>query len=767
MNFIKRIKQLENLKSKIQMKRSKRSLYLLIMLTTSFNSLAMFGILEYSLTQDQNKIINQIGNNYTKKVSDRILLHLNSTESAIKPNSEDLQAQSFKQLLDNYLSKINLGYSLETALIAQDGSIIGSNLGKTGANSVITDQNIWSYLQPKLNTFSNSKLNQPRNFSFTINQQRFLAQVTPWQSQTLGFSWLVVTIPQSELAIGSVDENYWQSKYQYVIYLLSAIVLGILNYGWLTLLSRNHNSEKEQHNLPNFNPTLETEPQTVAESSSNQSDLAVEKLAPTTPTVDCEPYTLLADMSHELRSPLNAIFGFTQILEQESSTTQSSQENIAIIHRSGERLLSIINDVVDLAKIETKRLTLEDNHVDFHAWLDNVEQSFRFQARNQGWEFSVIRQHDLPHGVCLDERRLRQILRNLINYCLQSTPTSDISFRVSSRGDRQKTLATSQQNTPENYHLVFEVENANLSLTPQELATLFDPLVMVRQEVTSTEGSSLNLPISRKLAQLMGGDITVSKNKLSESGIIFNLEIQTESVVAQKLQIQSNLRRIIGLESDQIEYRILIVDDSKTNRAIMTRFLEPVGFKIQEAVNGQEAIDVWLRWQPHMIWMDLRMPVMNGCEATRRIKSYSQTWYTPIVALSASTLEEDKSLFKAAGCDDFVGKPFSEKVIFDKIAQHLGIRYVYESISSPTATSNFKLTADTLNVMSSEWLNHLEQAAIVLDRDLLTHLLQEIPPEHDNLKKSLQKQVNDFDFDKIISLVKKSKSNSLVNPYPH
>jgi signal transduction histidine kinase/CheY-like chemotaxis protein len=765
MNFTKRIKQLENIKSKIQMKRSKRSLYLLIMLTTSFNSLAMFGILEYSLTQDQNKIINQIGNNYTKKVSDRILLHLNSTESAIKPNSDDLPAQSFKQRLDNYLSKINLGYSLETAVIAQDGSIIGSNLGKAGANSVITDQNIWSYLQPKLDTLSNSKLNQPRNFSFKINQERFLAQVTPWQSQTLGFSWLVVTISQSELAIDSVDENYWQSKYQYVIYLLSAIVLGILNYGWLTLLSRNHNSEKEQHNLPNFNPTLEIEPQTVAESSSNQSDLAVEKIAPTnstaltTPTVDCESYTLLADMSHELRSPLNAIFGFTQIMEQELSTTQSSQENIAIINRSGERLLAIINDVVDLAKIETNRLTLEDNHVDFHDWLDDVEQSFRFQARNQGWEFSVIRQHDLPHGVCIDERRLRQILRNLINYCLQATPTSDISFRVSSRGDRQKTLATSQQNTPKKYHLVFEVENADLSLTTQELATLFDPLVAVRQELTSTEGSSLNLPISRKLAQLMGGDITVSKNKLSKSGIIFNLEIQTESVVAQKLQIQSSLRRIIGLESDQIEYRILIVDDSKTNRAIMKRFLEPVGFKIQEAVNGQEAIDVWFRWQPHMIWMDLRMPVMNGCEATRRIKSYSQTWYTPIVALSASTLEEDKSLFKAAGCDDFVGKPCSEKVIFDKIAQHLGIRYVYESISSPTATSNFNLTADTLNVMSNEWLNHLEQAAIVLDRDLLTELLQEIPPEHDNLKKSLQKQVNDFDFDKIISLVKKSNSN--------
>ncbi|MEM7595028.1 MAG: response regulator, partial [Cyanobacteria bacterium P01_A01_bin.83] len=153
-----------------------------------------------------------------------------------------------------------------------------------------------------------------------------------------------------------------------------------------------------------------------------------------------------------------------------------------------------------------------------------------------------------------------------------------------------------------------------------------------------------------------------------------------------------------------------------------------------------------------------RMPVMNGYEATEKIKSYSQSLYTPIVALSASTLEEEKLRFKAAGCDDFVGKPFSEKIIFDKIAQHLGIRYIYESIP-PLTTSNFKLTADSLNVMSNQWLNQVEQAAIVLDQDLLTQLLQTIPPEHTDLQNVLQKHVNNFDFDNILSLVRNSKSN--------
>jgi signal transduction histidine kinase/DNA-binding response OmpR family regulator len=766
MKFENRIKQLENIRSKIQMKKSNRSLYLLIVLTTSLNSLATFGIIEYFSARNNNEIVSQIANSYTQKISDRLLLHLDSSEAAIDPNSKTPQVQSFEQRLDNYLLKLDLGYALKIALIDPDGSIIASNLEKVAANSPVTDkvnnqvnkqvnkQNIWHYFPLKINTFSD--LNQPYKFSFKIKQQRFLGQAIPWQSQKLGLSWLVVTIPQSELGISSVDANYLNSKYAYVICLLPAIVLGILNYAWLTLLTKNQNESLEQHILPSIDAAQKIDLPLLLEApnNQNQSEPVEEKTAQ---TVDCEPYILLADMSHELRSPLNAILGFAQIMEQELSTTEASQENIAIINRSGERLLSIINDVVDLAKIETNRLTLEDNSVDFYAWLDNIEQSFKFQAHNQGWDFSVIRQQDLPQWICIDERRLRQILRNLINYCLKSTPTNNVSLKVSCSSSRQKTIATDRQNSNKKYRVVFEVENAYLSFTPKELATLFDPLVTVREELKSTEGSSLNLPISRKLAQLMGGDITVSNNQLSESGIIFNLEIQTESVVAQKLQIQSTLRRVIGLESDQIEYRILIVDDSKTNRAIMKRFLEPVGFIVQEAVNGQEAIDIWLRWQPHMIWMDLRMPVMNGCEATRRIKSYPQTMYTPIVALSASTLEEDKSLFKAAGCDDFVGKPFSENVIFDKIAQHLGIRYVYES-TTPSTKSNFKLTAETLNIMSSEWLNDFEQAAIVLDRDLLTQLLQKIPSEHNSLKNSLQKQVNDFDFDKIISLVKKVKA---------
>jgi len=449
--------------------------------------------------------------------------------------------------------------------------------------------------------------------------------------------------------------------------------------------------------------------------------------------------------------------GFAQIMKQElTNKTKTNQENIVIINRSGTRLLEIINDLVDLAKIETKRLTLERNEVDLDGWLESIEQSFNFQAARQDWDFSLIRKPDLPQGICIDERRLKQILRNLIDYCVNLQPNAKITLSVALEHDSSK----SHSKTDHKQTVCFTVANSNCSVANNEIETLFKPLARVRKAHQSNHGSSLNLPISRHLAQLMEGDINVRTQANDNSGIIFDFRLKTKSIVVKKLQLQSTVRRVVGLESSPTKYRILIVDDSKTNRQIMSHLLTPVGFEIQEAVNGKEAIDVWLRWQPHMIWMDLRMPVMNGYEATERIKSKSHAskLHTPIVGLSASTLEEEKSLFWAAGCDDFVGKPFSENIIFDKIAQHLGIRYVYESIPDPDL-DDYRLTKNSLNVMPNLWLSQIEHAATALNQDLIVQLLEEIPSENTDLKNALQKLVNNFEFDRILSLTKKSKNN--------
>ena len=460
--------------------------------------------------------------------------------------------------------------------------------------------------------------------------------------------------------------------------------------------------------------------------------------------------SLVADMSHELRSPLNAILGFAQILLQESTIERSQQENLAIINSSGEKLLLIINELVDLSKIEVDRFSLEHHNFDLHGWLDNLEQILKIQNCEQ-LKFSLIREPNVPQYICLDETRLRQILNNLIKYCLGSSPSqSQIKLEISATFSLLDLVTT-----PYYYDLCFEIENSNLVISDEELAGLFDPSVGARQQWQSFIGSSLSLPISRKLAQLMEGDISVIRNE--GEGTIFRLNVRAQSAIKSDLSFKPPTERnVIGLEPDQLDYRILVVDDSKTNRKYMVHVLEKVGFQVEEAVNGREAVDVWLRWQPHMIWMDLRMPVMNGYEAIDRIKSHPSIQCPKIVLLTASTIEKERSQFTAPKYDDCVYKPYKDHTIFEKIAQHLGVRYIYDTIQPKKAT--LESTAD-IKVMSPEWLDRAEQAAASLDADLLTTLLQQIPTEHSDLKQVLQKQIDNFDFEKIINSIEQSKTN--------
>ena len=459
---------------------------------------------------------------------------------------------------------------------------------------------------------------------------------------------------------------------------------------------------------------------------------------------------LLVDMSHELRSPLNAILGFAQIMEQESSLTRSQQENMAIINHSGKRMLSTINDLVDLSKIEANCLVLAKDSFDFYLWLDSFECSLRHKADNQGLDISLIKHSQLPQYICADERRLRQILTNLVSYCLKHNQSESIIVQISSSAVNLDSIESKLQN------LHFVIENLNFSLALLELVDLFDPAVSVRQKGKFYDHSPLSLPISRQLAKLMKGDITVEHDNHRQGRMIFRLDLAIEVVASQEVEIkaESSPQKVISLELEQPKYRVLVVDDSKTNRKILVQILEKVGFEIQEAANGKEAVDIWLNWQPHMIWMDIQMPVMNGYEATKQIKSSPQS-KIPIVAFSASSLEEEP-LYQASGCDDFVEKPFSENIIFDKIAQHLGVRYVYQSITP--SPSSFRLTANALRVMPNSWIDRLGQAAAALDDKLLTQLLQEIPPEHCDLQDALQKQIDNFDFDQIINLAQEQNS---------
>lgn len=300
----------------------------------------------------------------------------------------------------------------------------------------------------------------------------------------------------------------------------------------------------------------------------------------------------------------------------------------------------------------------------------------------------------------------------------------------------------------------FEVEDTGAGIASEELASLFQPFIQTESGRKSQQGTGLGLPISRKFVQLMGGDITV--DSIPGQKTIFKFNTLVQEIEAVPLPIKQTKQRVIGLEPGQPTYRILVVDDRATNRQLLDKLLTPVGFEVREARNGKEAIAVWDSWNPHLIWMDMRMPIVDGYEASRQIKANLKGQATTIIALTASTLEEERVVVLSAGCDDFVRKPFKEDVIFEKIEQFLGVRYRYESRAQPQElnllSSTFVLTPDRLSVMPRAWIEQLYDASSQLDEAQMEKLITQIPEEHSSLAQALQKKVANLDFDQIILL---------------
>src|SRR5919199_57963 len=414
----------------------------------------------------------------------------------------------------------------------------------------------------------------------------------------------------------------------------------------------------------------------------------------------------LANMSHELRSPLNTILGFSQLMQRSSNLDREQKENINCISRSGEHLLTLINSVLDLSKIEAGRMVLHESNFDLSRLLDDLEDMFRLKADDKQLQLLFERSPNLPQYVRTDEVKLRQALINLLNNAIKFTSEGGVSLRVVSElkvGTLERWKVQEgkrQKNQPANLLtcqpaiLRFEIEDTGSGIAPDELDTIFEAFTQTQTGKTSREGTGLGLAITRSFVQLMGGEISV-RSQMGH-GTIFRFDVAVSLVDARDIETKQPMRRAIALEPNQQSYRILVVDDKGDNRQLLVKLLAPIGFELKEASNGQEAIEIWEYWQPQLIWMDMRMPVMDGYEATREIRArerelgtgdwglgtredFSQSPITNsrtvIIAITASTFEDEEAIVIAAGCDDFVRKPFREQIIFEKMAQFLGVRY--------------------------------------------------------------------------------------------
>lgn len=475
----------------------------------------------------------------------------------------------------------------------------------------------------------------------------------------------------------------------------------------------------------------------------------------------------LANMSHELRTPLNVILGFTQLMIRGGSLNAQQQEHLNTINRSGEHLLTLINDVLEMSKIEAGRITLNESDFDLHGLLDWLYQMFQVKAQSKGLRLTFEQTSNLPDYIRTDETKLRQVLVNLVGNAVKFTNTGGVTLRVSwfphqPIEDPSPSISNSTSSGyKELIRLQFAVEDTGPGIAAEELDRLFKPFVQTETGHKSHEGTGLGLAISQKFAQLMGGEITV--RSVLDSGSLFQFQIEAEVVESGKLLSSTTPRQVIGLEAGQRQYRILVVEDKLENRQILRELLVPVGFEVQEAVNGAEGIAQWQQGQPDLIWMDIRMPVMDGYEATQQIKAAcAKQGMTPpvIIALTGSVFEEDRQLALSIGCNDFVRKPFRAEEIFEKMTEYLGVQYIYaenpllmtHSSSPQTGETARSTAAANLAVMPPDWLRQLHQAAANVNSKLVLKLIEDIPADYHLLATALSQLVDDFCFEEIVEV---------------
>ena len=452
--------------------------------------------------------------------------------------------------------------------------------------------------------------------------------------------------------------------------------------------------------------------------------------------------SFIANMSHELRSPLNAVIGFSQLILRTKNLPKEQYEIAGIIQRSGEYLLTLINNILDFSKIEAGKTTLSQKDFDLDQLLDNLEDMLYLRAFDAGLELIFDRGDNLPRYIYTDEIKLRQILLNLLSNAIKFTQKGEVILSV--RYDPP--LLT------ENHFLQFTVKDTGKGISQEELSKLFEAFLQTESGKESQEGTGLGLVISRQFVQLMGGDIAV-KSELNQ-GTTFDFSIQIK-LGKETQESNKSIQRVLALAPDQPIYKILAVDDKPINCQLLVKLLTPLGFEVKEAANGEEAIAIWEAWEPHLIFMDMRMPVMDGYEATKYIKAQVKGSATAVVVLTASVLEEEKVIVLSAGCDDFIRKPFKENMIFEALTKHLGVTYIYEQNQEQDHSSleTAKLSTKNFEIMPQQWLRQLSEAALEANTEEVITLIGEISSTEIFLTQSLTKLVRKFEFEQILDLI--------------
>jgi CheY-like chemotaxis protein len=437
-------------------------------------------------------------------------------------------------------------------------------------------------------------------------------------------------------------------------------------------------------------------------------------------------------MSHEIRTPLNAIVGYSQLLQRDPAMRDAQRERVGIIQRAGDHLLALINDVLEISKIEAGHRTVQVGEVEITQLLRDLETMFQLRAHTRKLKLTVHVGKDVPLYIAGDATRLRQVLVNLIGNAVKFTVAGSVTVRA----DRVAGASGA-------HDLVVEVEDTGPGIEPDTLRQLFKPFSQGRAGVEAQGGTGLGLAISREYARMMGGDITVTSRV--GAGSLFRFSCPCREIEAKPAMPIAPVGKIVGVVDAGTPWRVLIVDDDEDSRGWLCALLAEVGFAVREAANGLEGLGLVASWRPHVVLMDVNMPVMNGYDAMRSIRAMARDEQPSIIALTASAFDDQQAEIRAAGADVVLRKPCRARDVFRELERQLGLTYTRAAPIAEEAPS----TSSTVAAPPADAVVALCEAAHVADYERLLELIDRLPAEHAGMASSLRELLGRYAYDEI------------------
>ncbi|MBF2004350.1 MAG: response regulator [Chlorogloeopsis fritschii C42_A2020_084] len=678
--------------------------------------------------------------------------------------------QRLSQISD-FLRQIKVSQSSKIFILERTGFLVASS-SDTPVFSVVAQkpqrlqgtqikdtliQATSNYLTEKFGDLKTIKISQ--QLDFIVNGQRQFVQVSPWQDEW-GLDWLVVVaMPESDF-MGQINANTLNTIWLCIIALVLATVLGIYTSRWIArpILRLSRASEaiaqgeldqevetsgvKELGVLAqSFNRMAQQlrDSFTALEKTNQELELRVEQRTAelkyakeAADNASKAKSDFLANMSHELRTPLNGILGYAQILLRSEPMTDKGRKGINIIHQCGSHLLMLINDILDLAKIEAQKMELSPSDFHFPSFLQGIAEICRIRAEQKGIAFVYQPDADLPTGVRGDEKRLRQVIINLLGNAIKFTEQGSVTFKVG-------TIEKSPQNS---YKIRLQIQDTGVGMKPEELEKIFMPFEQVGNTKTQAEGTGLGLAISQKIALLMGSMLEVQSELGQGSTFWFDVELpEAQNWAHSSRSVRQGT--IVGYQG--VIRKVLVVDDRWENRSVLNSLLEPIGFEVVEAINGQEGLDKAVTENPDLIVTDLVMPIVDGFEMLRHLRQLSQFKDTPVIASSASVFEADQFKSVDAGANEFLPKPIEAESLLLLIQRYLKLEWVYDTKTEPVATAaNIAddMTSETIKAPSIEDLQHLNQLIEMGDLDELVEAVEKLKAADPQLAAFAQKISN-------------------------